>query len=80
MIKAQQRAYYEALASSDKAGNATSFVTFMLQQLEASLIHFIAEFRPASSRSSGRPAATVAHAWTVQQRTSRRARSHVETT
>jgi hypothetical protein len=33
MIKAQQRAYYEALASSDKAGNATSFVTFMLQQL-----------------------------------------------
>jgi Fic family protein len=61
MIKAQQRSYYEALARSDKAGDATSFVTFMLEQLETSLLRFIDEFRPARSDARVRLSAAAAH-------------------
>jgi Fic family protein len=61
MIKAQQRSYYDALARSDKAGDATAFVVFMLEQLETSLLRFVEEFRPSRSDARARLTAAAAH-------------------
>ncbi|MFH0895431.1 MAG: Fic family protein [Bacteroidota bacterium] len=37
LIKARQKKYYEALSASDKAGNSTTFIVFMLQIIDKAL-------------------------------------------
>lgn len=46
LVKQHQQAYYAALARSDKAGDATAFILFMLEQLHAALTHSLSAFRP----------------------------------
>jgi len=46
VIKQRQEEYYAALARSDRAGDATDFVRFMLQVLHAALEGFLREYRP----------------------------------
>jgi Fic family protein len=59
LIKTRQHAYYGALSRSDKAGDATPFIAFMLNVLEDSLTEFVAEFRPARSDVTTRLAAAA---------------------
>jgi Fic family protein len=54
LIKTRQHAYYDALSRSDKAGDATSFIEFMLGVLEDSLTEFVAAFRPVRSDVTAR--------------------------
>lgn len=54
MIKEHQRAYYAALARSDKAGDATTFIVFMLEQLHAALEDLARECRPARTDAGAR--------------------------
>jgi Fic family protein len=61
LIKARQADYYDALARSDRAGNATPFLVFMLEQLEQSLSQFFEEFRPARTDASTRLSTAAAH-------------------
>lgn len=37
LISAEQEAYYQALAQSDKAGNSTAFITYMLEIIDSAL-------------------------------------------
>jgi Fic family protein len=41
VIKQRQAEYYAALRQSDRAGDATAFVTFMLQVLHTALEEFL---------------------------------------
>jgi Fic family protein len=61
LIKEHQRAYYDALARSDKAGDATEFLVFMLQQLLATLNRFLAEFRPVRADARSRLQSAAQH-------------------
>jgi Fic family protein len=61
IIKTRQHAYYDALSRSDKAGDATAFIEFMLDVLEDSLTEFVAEFRPARSDATARLQASSSH-------------------
>jgi Fic family protein len=54
MIKAHQSAYYAALARSDRAGDATTFIEFMLAQLHAALELYARECRPARLDAAAR--------------------------
>lgn len=51
MIRANQAAYYAALASSDKSGHSTPFITFMLKMMRDALEELLAaqNFSPAST-------------------------------
>jgi Fic family protein len=53
-IKEHQREYYEALARSDRDGDATPFVVFMLQRLERGLSQMAAMLGPAREDFRGR--------------------------
>jgi Fic family protein len=61
LIKARQAAYYEALARSDKAGNANAFIAFMLEQIRESLETFSAELRPVRATGEDRLGAAAKH-------------------
>ena len=54
LIKAHQDGYYEALSRSDKSGDASFFVEFMLAQLHSALQDFASEFRPVRADASAR--------------------------
>lgn len=41
LIKTKQEAYYQALSISDKTGNATTFILFMLEIIDLSLEHLL---------------------------------------
>jgi Fic family protein len=49
IIKKRQKEYYQALATSDKAGNSTSFIQFMLGVLDTSLEELLSIQQPALS-------------------------------
>jgi len=59
LIKEHQAAYYDALARSDRAGRATPFVLFMLEQLHESLTRWLKAFRPARANATTRLAAAA---------------------
>jgi Fic family protein len=61
LIKARQAAYYEALARSDKAGNANAFIAFMLAQIRESLEASCAELRPVRATREDRLGAAAKH-------------------
>jgi Fic family protein len=61
MIKEHQKAYYAALARSDAAGDATTFVLFMLEQLHAALDRFALEFQPARVDAAARLETAARH-------------------
>jgi Fic family protein len=61
LIKQHQRAYYGALARSDKTGDCTPFVLFMLDQLHLALERSIAELRPARADGETRLEAAGLH-------------------
>jgi len=54
LIKNQQHLYYDALSRSDKAGDATPFITFMLAVIEESLTEFVKEVRPSHLDATAR--------------------------
>ena len=47
LIKEKRRAYYKALELSDKKGQSTDFVVFMLETIRQSLETLLSELRPA---------------------------------
>lgn len=49
LIRERQRAYYAALAVSDKAGEATPFLEFALDATRAALVELASELRPEPS-------------------------------
>jgi Fic family protein len=61
LIKVRQGAYYAALSRSDKAGDATPFISFMLAVLEDSVTEFVAGFRPARADAATRLATAAAY-------------------
>jgi len=61
LIKKRQNQYYAALSQSDKAGDATPFIVFMLGVIEESLREFVGEFRPLRLDVSARLDAAAAH-------------------
>ena len=61
LIKTKQKAYYDALARSDRAGDATTFVVFMLEQLHRALEEFVIGFRPVRLDSGARLRAAAEH-------------------
>jgi Fic family protein len=54
VIKQRQVEYYAALAASDRAGDATAFVAFMLQVLLTALEEFLREYRPTRLDAAAR--------------------------
>jgi Fic family protein len=54
VIRAQQQAYYSALAASDKASDATAFVEFMLRALHAAMAEAVLPSSSAPARVSGK--------------------------
>lgn len=54
LIKKKQRAYYKALELSDKKGQSTDFVLFMLETIRESLEGLLLEIRPARETSESR--------------------------
>lgn len=61
VIKDHQQAYYSALALSDRAGDSTVFVTFMLEQLHTALQRFVAQVKPERPSGLARVQAAAAH-------------------
>src|SRR5262249_17216033 len=53
-IRAKQRAYYEALAACDRAGDATTFVDLSLGLVKESLVAFMEAFRPSREDADAR--------------------------
>lgn len=54
LIKKKRRAYYKALELSDKKGQSTDFVLFMLETIRESLEALLLEIRPARETSESR--------------------------
>ena len=54
LIKKKRRAYYEALELSDKKGQSTGFVLFMLDTIRESLETFLFELHPVRETSKSR--------------------------
>lgn len=54
LIKKKRRAYYKALELSDKKGQSTDFVLFMLETIRESLEALLLELRPARETSEFR--------------------------
>ncbi len=61
MIRAEQKAYYAALSRSDRAGDATTFVGFMLGRLEKALATFAGQLPAARGDAEDRLARAAAH-------------------
>jgi Fic family protein len=54
VIRAQQQAYYSALAASDMASDATAFVEFMLRAWHAAMAEAMLPSSAAPARVSGK--------------------------
>ncbi|MEM6298171.1 MAG: Fic family protein [Bacteroidota bacterium] len=49
LVHEQQQAYYEALAQSDKSGQSTIFIEYMLSRIDAALEDYLAQVRQPQS-------------------------------
>ena len=54
LIRKKRSAYYKTLEISDKKGQSTDFVLFMLETIRESLETFLSELRPAAETSESR--------------------------
>lgn len=54
LIAEDQEAYYAALANSDKAGNSTAFVTYMLELIDRALEKLLKSNAPSTMTQEGR--------------------------
>jgi Fic family protein len=54
MIKKKQKEYYRSLQISDKKGNSTTFIGFMLLTIKEAMADFIRDVRPGPQNTESR--------------------------